>query len=69
MATKELKILPEDFLDNVWGHLSPLSDDSSRDELLEATDAIADMFNEYDPERFPLIVDGELGDDEDEDDS
>jgi len=69
MANEELKILPKDFLDNVWSHLSPLSDDSSRDELLEATDAIADMFNEYDPERFPLIVDGEVVDDDDDDDS
>ena len=64
MAT-ELKILPEDFLDHVWNRLCEVDDDSSRDEAIEAVDDVCDLFNEYDAERFPLEVDGELVEGED----
>ena len=63
MAT-ELNILPDDLLDNVWNRLCEVDEDSSRDEAIEVTDDISDMFNEYDPERFPLEVDGELVEEE-----
>jgi hypothetical protein len=66
MAEKTLKILPEDFLDKVWALLAEVDEDSSRDELVDCTDGISDLFNEYDPERFPLIVDGELVEEEDQ---
>jgi hypothetical protein len=63
----ELRILPEDFLDKVWSCFAEIDDDSSRDAALEAIDDACDIFNEYDPERFPLIVDGEVVEDDEVD--
>ena len=60
----ELRVLPDDFLDNVWNQLCSVDEDSSRDEYIEVVDGVCDMFNEYDPERFPLQVDGELVEDD-----
>jgi hypothetical protein len=57
---QELRVLPDDFLDRVWAEVAAIDENSSRDEAIEATDNISDIFNEYDPERFPLEVDGEL---------
>ena len=61
--SRQLHELPDGWLDKVWNRLQPVEDECDCGEpecAICAVDDVCDMFNELDPERFPLIVDGEL---------
>lgn len=57
---KKLHVIPDGWLDEIWEGLVQVNEDSSRDEMWAAIDEVTDKFNELDPERFPLEVDGEV---------
>jgi hypothetical protein len=45
--------------DDTWNELVDLDEDSSKEDLLNSIENVLEMWNEFDPERFPMDDDDE----------